>query len=212
MRVRIVNPHRILITCALYSSIFACVTHISSWRACVQVSRRQRRRSRRRRARKRRLLRFMRKVHASRPVRPRPGARPSRQEAPSTGSSPTLASRLMVQAMKRRPSYAVLSVTPASLGALRPNLRSPRTLPSPCASETSCLDAGSSQEVVPPAAGRWAAGPRELSFCHDLIRLAQTINSITGGSRRGFEVCSSYHKRVQPPGERGVSPESRHVS
>ena len=36
----------------------------------------------------------------ARPVRPWPGAWPSRQEAPSTGSSPTLASRPMVPTMK----------------------------------------------------------------------------------------------------------------
>ena len=78
-----------------------CVRHsyFIMWRARVQV-RRQRRRSRRRRARQSRLSRVRRKVHASRPARPWPGAWPSRQEAPSTRSSPTLASRPMVQAMK----------------------------------------------------------------------------------------------------------------
>ena len=89
----------------------------------------------------------------TRPARPWPGAWPSRQEAPSTRSSPTLASRPMVQAMSLRPSCAVLCIIPASLGALRPGPRSSRTLPSPCASKTPSGPAESSQEVVPPAMG-----------------------------------------------------------
>ena len=135
-----------------------CVRHsyFIMWRARVQV-RCQRRRSRRRRARQSRLSRVRRKAHASRPVRPWPGARPSRQEAPSTRSSPTLASRPMVQAMSLRPSCAVLCIIPASLGALRPGPRSSRTLPSLCASEASDGAAETSQDVVPPATGRAAS-------------------------------------------------------
>ena len=66
VRVRIANPHPILITCAMYSSIFACVTHTLSCGALV--CRRQRRRSIRRRARQSRLSRVRRKAHASRPL------------------------------------------------------------------------------------------------------------------------------------------------
>ena len=90
-------------------------------------------------------------------ARPWPGAWPSRQEAPSTRSSPTLASRPMVQAMSLRPSCAVLCIIPASLGALRPGPRSSRTLPSLCASEASDGAAETSQNVVPPATGRAAS-------------------------------------------------------
>ena len=93
-------------------------------------------------------------------------------------------------------SCAVLSVIPASLGALRPDLRSSRTLPSPCASESSPGAVETSQEVVPPATGRAAS-----TFCHDLIHFAQTIKSITGGSERGVEVYSRCIECVQPPGD-----------
>ena len=66
-------------------------------------------------------------------------------------------------------SCAVLSVIPASLGALRPDLRSSRTLPSPCASESSPGAVETSQEVVPPAMGRAASSflSRPYPLCTD---------------------------------------------